>query len=53
MKSENSALQSTYVSGVSNFKITIFYYGWLNTSNVLDLRFDILVFGGADEILNY
>ena len=29
------------------FKRVIFYYGWLNTSNLLDLDFDILVFSGA------
>ncbi len=31
-------------SSESSFKIALFYYGWLNTSNILSYNFDILVF---------
>ncbi len=43
-------LESGYTP-LESFKRVIFYYGWLNTSNLLDLDFDILVFSGADNIL--
>ncbi|WFO74690.1 hypothetical protein J4526_06300 [Desulfurococcaceae archaeon MEX13E-LK6-19] len=36
---------------LESFKRVIFYYGWVNTSNLLDIDFDILVFSGADIIL--
>ncbi len=36
----------------TGFKRVIFYYGWLSTSNLLDLSFDILVFSGSDYIMS-
>ncbi len=40
-------------SSASSFKRTIFYYGWLNTSNVLNLDFDIIVFSATAVIPNH
>ncbi len=38
--------------GTTRFKRVIFYYGWISTSNLLDLSFDILVFSGSDYIMS-
>ncbi len=40
-------------SEASWFKRVIFYYGWLNTSNILDLDFDMLVFSATATIPNH
>ena len=40
-------------SSASGFKRVIFYYGWLNTSNLLDLDFDVLVFSATATIPNH
>ncbi len=40
-------------SSASGFKRVVFYYGWLNTSNLLDLDFDILVFSATATIPNH
>ncbi len=47
----NGFVEHIYSTNVSEFKVAIFYYGWLNTSNILDYRFDILVFSGSREIM--
>jgi len=36
----------------SVFKHLLIYYGWLNTSNVLDLNVDIVVVAGSERILS-
>ena len=40
-------------SNASGFKRVVFYYGWLNTSNLPDLDFDILVFSATATIPNH
>ncbi len=40
-------------TGANDFRRTIFYYGWLNTSNVLDLDIDILVFSATATVPNH
>ncbi|RLE50050.1 MAG: hypothetical protein DRJ31_02645 [Candidatus Methanomethylicota archaeon] len=40
-------MPSVYSKKVSGFKTVVFYYGWLDTSNLEDLCFDVLVFSGA------
>ena len=46
-------IEGVAISDVSKFNVVIFYYGWVNTSNLLDLEFDILVFGASEEVMNY
>ncbi len=42
-----NAATTIIVPNLTNFKRVIFYYGWLDTSNILDLDFDILVFSAS------
>ncbi len=44
-------IEGVATSDISKFNVVVFYYGWLNTSNLLDLDFDILVFSGSQNIM--
>ncbi len=45
-----SVLRQAFSPSITGFKTTIFYYGWLNTSNILELRVDIAVVAGSTRI---
>ena len=46
-----SAPHAAYSSGSSGFERLVVYYGWLNTSNLVDLNVDIVVVPGSERIL--
>ncbi len=39
----NHVISEIFEKKTSGFKLVVFYYGWLNTSNILDYNIDILV----------
>ena len=47
----SQGIEGVATSDISKFNVVVFYYGWLNTSNLLDLDFDILVFSGSENIM--
>ncbi len=46
----NQVISEVFEKNTSGFKLVVFYYGWLNTSNILDYNIDILVVDGSYRI---
>lgn len=49
--SSANILRQAFSPELAGFKTVVFYYGWLNTSNILDLRIDIAVIAGSTRVL--
>ncbi len=55
LQSQDNVITDQFINEVfekntSGFKLVVFYYGWLNTSNILDYNIDLLVVDGSYRI---